>query len=52
MYDGTDDPEEYLTQFYLLSELNNWNTYTKALFLASSLSEGARALLNVYVSSF
>jgi hypothetical protein len=36
MYDGTDDPEEYLTQFYLLSELNNWNTYTKALFLASN----------------
>ena len=26
--------------------MNNWNTYTKALFLASSLSEGARALLN------
>jgi hypothetical protein len=38
MYDGTDDFEEYLTQFDLLSELNNWNTNTKALFLASSLS--------------
>jgi hypothetical protein len=31
-YDGTDDFEEYLTQFNLLSELNNWNANTKALF--------------------
>lgn len=45
-YDGTDDLEEYLTQFNLLSELNNWTVNTKALFLASSLSGGARALLN------
>lgn len=45
-YDGSDDLEEYLTQFNLLAELNRWNTRTKALFLASSLSGGARALLN------
>lgn len=46
LYDGSDDLEEYLTQFNLLAELNNWNTKTKALFLASSLNGVARAILN------
>jgi hypothetical protein len=46
MYDGSDDLDEYLTQFNLLAELNNWTLKTKALFLASSLSGGVRALLN------
>ena len=46
LYDGSDDLEEYLTQFNLLVELNNWNSKTKALFLASSLNGVARAILN------
>lgn len=46
LYDGSDDLDEYLTQFNLLAELNNWKDKTKALFLASSLKGGARALLN------
>lgn len=46
IYDGSDDLEEYLTQFNLLAELNGTNYRTKALLLASSLSGGARAILN------
>lgn len=46
LFDGSDDLEEYLTQFNLLSELNGWNVRTKALLLASSLSGSARAILN------
>ncbi|CAC5400044.1 unnamed protein product [Mytilus coruscus] len=46
VYDGNGDLEEYLTQFNLLAELHNWNSKTKALLLASSLSGGARAILN------
>jgi len=46
LYDGSDDLDEYLTQFNILAELHGWNSKTKALFLASSLSGGARALLN------
>lgn len=46
IYNGSDDLEEYLTQYTLVSELNGWKESTKALFLASSLSGGARALLN------
>lgn len=45
-YDGSDDLEEYLTQFNLLAELNGWNYRSKALLLASSLSGSARAILN------
>ncbi|CAC5406673.1 unnamed protein product [Mytilus coruscus] len=44
--DGSDDLEEYLTQFNLLAELNDWDLKTKALLLASSLSGSARAILN------
>ncbi|VDI70239.1 Hypothetical predicted protein [Mytilus galloprovincialis] len=46
IYDGSDDLEEYLTQFNLLAELNDWDPKTKALLLASSLSGSARAILN------
>lgn len=37
-YDGTDDLEEYNTQFNLFSELNNWIDDSKAFFLASNMS--------------
>ncbi|CAC5406136.1 unnamed protein product [Mytilus coruscus] len=46
IFDGSDDLEEYLTQFNLLAELNDWDLKTKALLLASSLSGSARAILN------
>ncbi|VDI66497.1 Hypothetical predicted protein [Mytilus galloprovincialis] len=46
IYDGSDDLEEYLTQFDLLAEINDWDPKTKALLLASSLSGSARAILN------
>ncbi|CAC5423608.1 unnamed protein product [Mytilus coruscus] len=46
IYDGSDDLEEYLTQFNLLAKLNDWDPKIKALLLASSLSGSARAILN------
>lgn len=45
-YDGTDDWEEYLTQFEILAEINKWNNLTKALYLAGSLKGPARTVLN------
>lgn len=44
-YDGSDDLDEYLTQFNLVAELNGWDYETKSLFLASSMVGGTRALL-------
>jgi len=44
-YDGTEDLDEYLSQFEILSELNNWNYEIKSLYLASSLKGDARTLL-------
>ena len=44
-YDGSDDLEEYLTQFNLVAELNGWDYESKSLFLASSMVGGTRALL-------
>lgn len=44
-YDGTDDLDEYLTQFNIVSELNGWNYASKSLFLASSIVGSARAIL-------
>ena len=32
LYDGSDDLDEYLTQFNILAELHGWNSKTKALF--------------------
>ena len=45
-YDGKEDLEEYLTQFELIAELNNWTYKNKSLYLASSLTGDARGLLN------
>lgn len=45
-YDGREDLDEYLTQFELVSELNNWSYRTKSLYMASSLTGDARGLLN------
>ena len=45
-FDGKDDLEEYLAQFELISELNNWTYKNKSLYLASSLTGDARGLLN------
>lgn len=44
-YDGTDDFEEYMTQFQILADLNGWNYKTKALVLASCLTGPARYVL-------
>ncbi|KAK6169939.1 hypothetical protein SNE40_018455 [Patella caerulea] len=45
-YDGTEDLEDYLTHFSLVSDVNKWNDQQKALMLASSLTGRARTLLN------
>ena len=44
-YDGSDDLDEYLAQFNIVAELNNWSYTTKSLFLASSIVGNARAIL-------
>lgn len=44
-YDGTEDLDEYLSQFEILAELNSWNYVTKSLYLAGSLKGDARTLL-------
>ncbi|VDI26677.1 Hypothetical predicted protein [Mytilus galloprovincialis] len=36
-YDGKEDLEEYLTQFELISELNNWGYKSKSLYLAAEV---------------
>lgn len=46
LYEGDDDLDEYLAQFEILAEINNWDYETKSLYLAGSLKGGARALLN------
>ncbi|VDI14168.1 Hypothetical predicted protein [Mytilus galloprovincialis] len=45
-YDGKEDLEEYLTQFELISELNNWGYKSKSLYLAGNLTGDARGLIN------
>ncbi|KAK3096138.1 hypothetical protein FSP39_008332 [Pinctada imbricata] len=45
-YNGEEDLEEYLAQFEIVSEINGWDYETKSLYLASSLTGGARALLS------
>jgi hypothetical protein len=45
IYNGSDDLDEYLTQFNIVAELNNWDYETKSLYLASSLNGNARAIL-------
>ncbi|KAL3857159.1 hypothetical protein ACJMK2_011854 [Sinanodonta woodiana] len=46
LYDGQTDIDEYLTQFNIISELNDWDYHSKSLYLASSLTGTARSLLN------
>jgi hypothetical protein len=45
-YDGLTPYEDYRVQFNMLSELNGWSDDVKALYLAGSLSKGARSVLN------
>lgn len=45
-YDGTTDISEYLTQFNLIAEINQWPYSVKSLYLASCLSGNARSLLS------
>lgn len=44
-YDGSTSLENYLTQFELIAELNGWNNYTKAMFLAANLRGEAQGIL-------
>lgn len=43
---GTDDFEDFLTQFEITAELNCWNYRAKSLHLANCLTGAARTLLN------
>ena len=45
-YSGKDDFEDFLTQFEITSEINNWDYKAKSLYLANCLTESARTLLN------
>ncbi|CAC5409371.1 unnamed protein product [Mytilus coruscus] len=45
-YDGTEDIDEYLNQFEIFTEINNWDYLNKSLYLASSLKRGARVILS------
>lgn len=44
-FNGEDDLDEYLTQFNIVAELNQWGYETKSLYLASSIVGNARAIL-------
>ena len=46
LYDGLTDIDEYLTQFNIIAEINQWSCDTKALHLASCLTGSARSLLS------
>lgn len=45
-YDGTEDWEEYLSQFEILADINKWEYSEKGLYLASSLKGTARSILS------
>ena len=45
-YTGSDDFEDFLTQFEITSEINGWDYKAKSLYFANSLTGAARALLN------
>ena len=45
-YTGSDDFEDFLTQFEITSEINGWDYKARSLYLANSLTGAARALLN------
>ena len=51
LYDGLTDIDDYLTQFNIVTEINQWKLIqTKALHLASSLTGSARSLLSEFDS--
>ncbi len=45
-FQGTEDLIDFLTQFEITAEINGWNYRAKSLYLANSLTGGARSLLN------
>lgn len=45
-FEGSEDLDEYLAQFEILSELNRWDYHLKSLHLASSLKGNAPAILS------
>ena len=45
-FDGTEDFDEYLSQFKVLVDLHGWNYREKSLYLASSLVRNARSVLS------
>lgn len=45
-FSGNDEFEDFLTQFEITSEINNWDYKAKSLYLANSLTGSARTLLN------
>ena len=46
LYDGLSDIDEYLTQFNIVAQINQWGSNIKALHLASCLTGNARSLLS------
>lgn len=45
-FDGTEDFDEYLAQFEMLTKLNRWDYYSKSLHLACSLKGDALSILS------
>lgn len=45
-FDGSEDLEEYLAQFQIISDINGWDYKTKSLHLAGSLKGSARSILS------
>ena len=50
-FDGTEDFEEYISQFEIIAEINNWDSEAKALYLAGSLRSCARSILSELTTS-
>lgn len=46
LYYGSEDLEEFLAQFQIISDLNGWDYKTKSLHLAGSLNGLARSILS------
>lgn len=46
LFEGTEDLEEYLAQFQIISEINGWDYTTKSLQLAGCLKGPARSILS------
>jgi hypothetical protein len=46
LYDGTEDLEEYLAHFQIISDINGWNYHTRSLHLAGCLNGSARSILS------